>query len=228
MDLFKLLGNDNLLLWTYDYPELLHEIMRYITDDRKRMLNWMLKESLLIPNTDGQFSGPFSYGYVSDLPEPDNGKATTLSDCWIWSDSQETSMISPVMFEELFLPYIAEISNLFGHTYYGCCDQVDDRIERILEKIHNIRIVSVSAWNKDYKKVADILGKNYVYCRKPNPSLLSGKKPDWEAAAREVAETWAYTKSSNVEFIIRDLYDVAGDDKRGAEWAEMTSRILGL
>ena len=34
MDLFKLIGNDNLLTWVYDNPGLLHAIMNVIRDDR--------------------------------------------------------------------------------------------------------------------------------------------------------------------------------------------------
>ena len=36
MDAFKLMGNDNLLLWPFDYPDALHELMRFLADDRIR------------------------------------------------------------------------------------------------------------------------------------------------------------------------------------------------
>ena len=228
MDLFKLIGNDNLLLWTYDHPDSLNEIMRYLTDDRKRQIKWMIDEDILTPNTDGQFGGPFSYGYVSGLPGSDKEGKTEPADCWIWSDSQETAMISPAMFNELFLPYIAEIANQFGHTYYGCCEPVDDRIEYILKAINNIRVFSVSAWNKDYEKLAQVIGRDYVFCSKPNPSLVSGKRPLWNEAEKEVANVWKYAKNSNVEFVVRDLYDVGGDNGRGAIWTRMIKKVIGL
>ncbi len=34
MDLFKLIGNNNLLYWVYDKPELIDRIMKLIHDDR--------------------------------------------------------------------------------------------------------------------------------------------------------------------------------------------------
>ena len=33
-DLFKLVGNENLMTWTYDAPETLHQLMAYLRDDR--------------------------------------------------------------------------------------------------------------------------------------------------------------------------------------------------
>ena len=228
MDLFKLIGNDNLLFWTYDHPEALHEIMHYLTGDRKRQLKWMLDEEILVPNTDGQFGGPFSYGYVSDLPEPGSKEKTVLKDCWIWADSQETAMISPEMFRDLFLPYIAEIANQFGLTYYGCCEPIEDRIEYVKKAIGNIRVFSVSAWNKDHEKLSQIIGRDHVYCYKPNPAFVSGKKPLWDYVEKEIAGVWKYIKNSNSEFVVRDLYDTCGDGERGRAWTQTAKRIIGL
>ena len=47
MDLFKLIGNDNLLTWVYDNPRLLHRIMTVIRDDRKAHFQFMEKEGPL-------------------------------------------------------------------------------------------------------------------------------------------------------------------------------------
>src|SRR5271157_4770069 len=68
MDLFKLIGNDNLLAWVYDNPPLLHAIMKVIRDDRKAHFRFMEKEGLLYANTDTWMPCPGSYGFVSGLP----------------------------------------------------------------------------------------------------------------------------------------------------------------
>jgi hypothetical protein len=47
MDLFKLIGNDNLLFWVYDHPELIHRIMKLIRDDRRAHFTFMESEGLL-------------------------------------------------------------------------------------------------------------------------------------------------------------------------------------
>ena len=61
-------------------------------------------------------------------------------------------MISPAMFEEFFLPYMARVTRLFGHVYYGCCEPVHDRLELIKAAMPNLRSVSVSTW-ADFHKV---------------------------------------------------------------------------
>ncbi len=94
-DLFKLIGNDNLLLWVYDEPDAIRALMRVLCDDRKYYYDWMEKEKLLYANTDMHNAGPGSYGYVSDLPDAQSGGDIKASDCWTWTESQETSLISP-------------------------------------------------------------------------------------------------------------------------------------
>ncbi len=227
MDLFKLVGNDNMLLWTYDKPDLLHKFLRYLCDDRLRFYQWLKDEELLDFNTDNQFAGPSSYGYVSDLPAPDSKAQVDLKDVWAWPESQETTPVSPKMFEEFFLPYIAEVANMFGLTYYGCCEPVHDRIESIIEKLPNLRSVSVSGWN-DFFKMAEVLGKKYVYSRKPTPAFLSGKNPNWDAAEKDIRDTFTAARDCNLEFIVRDVYDIDGDIPRLRKWVDMTRSILGL
>src|SRR5271157_1731141 len=113
MDLFKLIGNDNLLRWVYDNPGLLHAIMTVIREDRKAHFRFMEKEGLLYQNTDTWMPCPGSYGFVSDLPQADHNATVLLSDCWCWTESQESAPISPAMFEEFFLPAIAEVTRPF-------------------------------------------------------------------------------------------------------------------
>jgi len=227
MDLFKLMGYDNMLLWTYDYPDELHKFLRYLCDDRILFYNWLKDQKLLDFNTDNQFAGPSSYGYVSSLPSADSKKEVEFQDVWAWPESQETTPVSPKMFDEFFLPYIAEVSKMFGMTYYGCCEPVHDRIEYIMKTLPNLRAVSVSGWS-DLFKMGEILGKDYVYSRKPTPAYISGKNPDWTSAEKDMKDTYAATKNGCLEVIVRDVYDIHGDIPRIRNWVDMTKNILGI
>ncbi|HTP59950.1 MAG TPA: hypothetical protein VMM82_13595, partial [Spirochaetia bacterium] len=188
MDLFKLIGNDNLLTWVYDNPALLHRIMTVIRDDRKAHFKFMEKEGLLYANTDTWMPCPGSYGFVSDLPGEADGGKVTLGDCWCWTDSQESAPISPAMFQEFFLPYIAEVTRPFGLTYYGCCEAVHDRFHLVRKAIANLRAVSVSGWS-NLQVMGELLGAEYVYSRKPTPAYISGPNPDWELLKKDVGKT---------------------------------------
>jgi hypothetical protein len=225
MDLFKLIGNDNLLTWVYDQPNLLHSIMKVIREDRQAHFKFMEREGLLYQNTDTWMPCPGSYGYVSDLPEPADGQVR-LKDCWCWTESQESAPISPAMFEEFFLPSIAEVTRPFGLTYYGCCEAVHDRFERIQKAIPNLRAVSVSGWSNLFR-MGELLGKKYVYSRKPTPAYISGANPDWDLLKKDVRDTLDGAKSCSLEFCFRDIYTINGDRPRLARWVRMTRAMMG-
>lgn len=228
MDLFKLIGYDNMLLWVYDQPEVLNQLQRYLCDDRIRFYKWLESENLLDSNADNQSSsGPSGYGYISELPAPGSQDHYSLKDVWGWPESQETTPVSPTMFNDIFLPYIAEVANMFGLTYYGCCEPLHDRVEHIMKALPNLRGVSVSGWS-DFQKMADLLGKKYVYSRKPTPAFISGKQPNWESAEQDIRDTFKAARGCSLEFIVRDVYDVNGDVDRLRKWVDMTKGILGV
>ncbi len=134
-------------------------------------------------------------------------------------------MISPRMFAEFFLPYIAEVANRFGKVYYGCCDPVHDRWELIQAQIPHIGAVSISPWC-DQRIMAEKLGKDVVYSRKPKPWLISGDAPDWESLRKDVDETVQAARDCNLEIIYRDVYRIHEDRPRLRKWVDLVrSRI---
>jgi len=226
MDLFKLIGNDNLLTWVYDNPSLIQKLMALIRDDRKAHFQFMEKEGLLYQNTDTWMPCPGSYGFVSDLAEPSASCADIrLSDCWCWVESQETAPISPAMFSDFFLPHIAEVVRPFGLAYWGCCEGLHDRFPFIEKAIPNLRAVSVSGWS-NLSRMSEMLGKRYVYSRKPTPAYISGEHPDWELLKKDVRETVVAAKNCNLELCFRDIYTINGDRPRLAQWVAMTRALM--
>ena len=224
--IYRFIGNDGLLYWVYDAPDAIRALTRYMEQDRRALFCSMEREGLLVPNTDTQMAGPRAYGYVSSLPGPDHAGPVKLKDLWGWAESQETVNISPAMFQEFFLPHIAALSSMFGLVYYGCCEPVHDRLEPIMKAIPNLRSVSVSGWS-DLERVAEMLGRRYVYSRKPTPALVSGANPPWDLARRDIERTWAATKDSCVEFLFRDLYSVNRERKRITDWVAMARTVVG-
>ena len=224
---YRFIGNNGLLYWVYDAPDAIHKLMSYMLDDRIALFEYLEREGLLAMNTDSQMAGPRCYGYVSDLPEPDSQGPARLKDLWGWAESQESESISPEMYKEFFLPYLAELSTKFGLIYYGCCERVDDRLAPIMDAIPNLRCVSVSGWS-DFGKTAEMLGRNYVYSRKPVPAYISGARPDWGLLEKDMKDTYAVTKDCNVEILYRDVYTINGDRSRLGKWVEMTKSIFGM
>jgi hypothetical protein len=73
-----------------------------------------------------------------------------------------------------------------------------------------------------------MLGKKYVYSRKPTPAYISGPNPDWKLVEEDMKKTYAATKNCNVELLFRDVYTIAGDRPRLKRWVEMTRSIFGM
>jgi hypothetical protein len=225
--IYRFVGNNGLMCWPCEAPEAIPKLMQYMLDDRLRLFEFMERENLLVANTDNQMAGPRAYGYVSELPGPDPAGSVALKQIWGWAESQESTMLSPLMFKEFILPYLAKLSERFGLIYYGCCEPVHDRLDLIMEAIPNLRSVSVSGW-ADFQKIGDMLGRNYVYSRKPTPAFLSGRNPQWESVESDMKKTRAATKNCNVEILFRDLYTIDADHLRLRKWVEMTRSIFGI
>lgn len=226
---FRFIGNDNLLLWVYDNPDAIHTLMEYMVQDRLRTFRFVEKEGLIVPNTDNQMAGPRFYGYVSDLPSPEETESVSLKHCWGWPESQESMIISPAMYKEFVLPYLARLAGEFGLVYYGCCEPVDDRIDMLMEAMPNLRALSISGW-ADFDFMAEKLGKKIVFSRKPTPAYMSGSNPDWDLMREDMRKTYEATKRNgcNTELLIRDLYTVGGDRKRLREWTDMVKATFNL
>ena len=154
---YRFIGNQGLLYWVYDAPDAIHRLMSYMLDDRLALFDYFEREGLLAANTDSQMAGPRMYGYVSDLPAPNGRQPVRLKHLWGWAESQEAANISPAMYGEFVLPYLAKLSERFGLVYYGCCERVDDRLPSIIDAMPNLRSVSVSGWS-NLQKTAELLG----------------------------------------------------------------------
>jgi len=224
---YRFIGNQGLLYWVYDAPQAIHKLMSYMLEDRLRLFEFFEQTGLLALNTDNQMAGPRSYGYVSALPGPDNRGKVRLKDLWAWAESQEAEGISPAMYKEFVLPYLAKLSEKFGLIYYGCCERVDDRLEMIVEAIPNLRSVSVSGWS-DFDKTAELLGKNYVYSRKPTPTYISGPNPDWDLLEQDMRDTYVAARDCNLEILFRDVYTICGERSRLRRWVDMTKSIFQM
>jgi hypothetical protein len=97
----------------------------------------------------------------------------------------------------------------------------------IIDAIPNLRSVSVSGWS-DLAKTAAILGKKYVYSRKPTPAYISGANPDWGRLEKDMKATYAAARDCNLEILFRDVYTTNRDRARLKRWVEMTKAIFRM
>lgn len=224
-DLFRLIGNDNLMVWVYDHPEAVRSVMAYLADDRLDHYRWLEAEGLLGLNNDYTIMGSGSPGCTTALPQADYAGTARLKDLWVWMESQESAGISPRMFADLFLPDMARVAAEFGLVYYGCCEAVHDRWDAIISAMPHVRAVSVSPWC-DIPDLAKRIAGKVVISRKPTPGPISGERADWEALRDDLRYTIESARGCGLEFIFRDVYRIDNDRSRLRRWVEMAREMI--
>ena len=75
-------------------------------------------------------------------------------------------------------------------------------------------------------KAGELLGRDYVYSRKPTPTYISANYPDWDLLKKDVKDTLEGARDCSLEFCFRDIYTVNGDRDRLRQWVEMTRSML--
>jgi len=219
-EVIKLIGLETLMLAPYDQPEGLHRLMAFLRDEHLKFLAWLETEGLLSDSNQDDYVGSGGSAYTAELPQAGRqpGAAVRLRDIWGFAESQETVGISPAMFAEFILPYQLPILEKFGLTAYGCCEPLHDRLDPIL-RIPRLRRVSVSPWS-DQKVMAEKLGRNYVFSRKPNPTQICLTFNE-ESIRKDIADTLALAGQGSLEIIMKDTATVQNEPWRISRWIEI-------
>ena len=216
----KLIGLETLMLAPYDQPEGLHWLMGWLRDEHLRYLLWLESEGLLCHSNENDYTGSGGVAYTRELPQPDaaKGAPARLCDVWGFAESQETVGVSPEMFGEFILPYQLPILEKFGLNCYGCCEALHERIDMVLSA-PRIRRISVSPWC-DQKIMAEKLGCNYVFSRKPNPTQIC-LTFDEAQIRKDIGATLEIAGQGSLEIIMKDTHTVQSEPWRLSRWIEI-------
>lgn len=125
-------------------------------------------------------------GWSDELEKIEAENGPGIRSTWYRGMAQCFGSVSPDMHEEFEINYIRPIAERFGFTYYGCCEPLSDRIDK-LKKIKNLRKIGVSPWSNVWAS-AEQIESQYVFSRKPNPALVAGSL-DEDAIRKEIRET---------------------------------------
>ena len=220
IEVIDLIGLENLMLFMYDDPEGLHRLMAWMRDEHLNYIGWMEKEGLLTDMNENDYTGSGGIGYTNELPQKDRvqGMPARLKDLWGFAESQETVGVSPDMFGEFIFPYQLPLLEKFGLNCYGCCEPVDKRLDYIL-KIPNLRRLSVSPWANE-NIVAERLGRNYIFSRKPNPALICVSFNE-EEIRKDIRKTLSAAVNTNLEIIMKDTHTVENQPWRIEKWVQI-------
>ena len=193
--------------------------MSFLRVEQLREYGYYEREGLLGRNNGSEvLTGSGGIAATDELPGPGSEPARVRAlDLFAWGESQETSGVGPDQFAEQVLAYQLPVLDRFGLVDYGCCEALDKRLDLVLRSFPRLRWVSVSPW-ADRALAAEKLGNRYVYCWKPQPSLICRERPDSAAAEREIGET--------LSIVMKDTNSFFGDPARATRWALMARRAV--
>jgi len=127
-----------------DRPEFIHEMVRRYVDTQLAELDQFQALGLLSPGASNVRVGSGGYGYTSDLPGDEKVEdAVNTSDLWGCGNAQIFAEISPDMHWDFSLQYEMRWLERWGANYYGCCEQLHEKID-ILRRIPHLRKISAS------------------------------------------------------------------------------------
>jgi hypothetical protein len=219
-DLARLVGLEKMLYLMYDDPGMVHRIMGMLRDGYLAKLDFLAADNLLSLNNNHAYVGSGGIGYSRELPGRSiEGTGVQPRDMWCLTESQETIGVSPEQFEEFVFQYQLPIQERFGLNCYGCCEPLDSRWH-IVKKIPRLRRVSVSPW-ADQEKMAGMLGKDYIFSRKPAPSPLAVAHVDEQVVRDDIRRTLEIARGCVVELIMKDNHTLGGNPQNLVRWVQV-------
>ena len=215
-----LAGVQEVLVDLLTRPEYIHKLVKKMVDIGLNILDQYQAQNLLSVNNYNLRVGSGAYGYTDELPgDCFNADCVRLKDQWGCAVAQILGSVSPEMHEEFALQYEKKWAERFGLMYYGCCESLSNKIH-ILEKIPNLRKISISPW-ANVKEAAEQINGRYVISLKPSPGILAGNNWDPKEAGNYLEEKLKASGKNNVEIIMKDISTVGYHPERLWEWTKI-------
>ncbi|MEI8242223.1 MAG: hypothetical protein WCI17_03060 [bacterium] len=203
-----LMGMQELYLQMAIKPEAVHRLFGFIAEDNLAIGQWEEEQGLLTSNHDGNQGYCTGSSLFSDETVVLAGRTVRSADRYGYLESQESAGISPAMFDEFVMPYLAPLAAKFKFLMYGCCEAVHHLMPSLL-RLHGLRKVSVTPWC-DLRFLANTCPTDIIWCRKPVPLLLCGDTFSEAALRSHLQETLDVGKDWFIEFVYRDTDRLTG------------------
>ncbi len=213
-------GVEPILTDIYDRPDHLHRIMKLFVRgmhsemDQREQLGLYDPRGLDLHCTPGQVTLP------EEPKEP-----YRCRDIWFRTMAQMFSSVSPAAHDEFDIQYTIPLARRCAYTYYGCCEPLHDRVDR-LKQYPNLRKIGCSPW-ADAEKTAEAIGGRYVLSRKPNPANVA-VSTDPDVVREEIRKTAQICLKYQCpcDITLKDISTVGYKPRNLIVWAETASAVL--
>lgn len=217
-------GASNLLIDLVDRPEFMHKIVQKLTDIKLSYLEQIETLGLLENNP---YNLHCTCVHTDDLPGKDyDGGNLTRKDIWGRGKAQIFACVSKELHDEFDIEYMKKTVGQCGLVYYGCCEPLDRKID-IVEKIPNLRKISVTPW-ADVDIAAEAINKKYVLSAKPNPSSVAVPILDKENLKKEINTILNACRRNNCscEIILKDISSCCKRPENIFEWEQIVMDMV--
>lgn len=223
-DIAKYRGVTNLLIDLMDRPEFMHATVRKLTDIKLSELEQLESLGLLDTYAETLHCTP---SFTDELPGNGyDGKTATRKDIWGRGFAQIFSQVSKAMHEEFDIAYMKELIGGCGLVYYGCCEPLDKRID-IVEKIPNLRKISVTPW-ADVDVAAEAINTKYVLASKPNPAMVATAMLDQDALKKELGRILDACRRNGCacDIVLKDISTCCKRPQNIFEWEQIAMDLV--
>lgn len=214
-------GVTPLLYDLYDEPEFTHEMTKRLFSFRNSQFEQMEKLNLLELSPYDIHCTP---SLSDELGADYDGGTVLRKHVWGRGVAQIFSSVSKDMRDEFDISYMKDVMEPFGMVYYGCCEPLDNMID-IVEKIPNLRKISITPWANVNNAAEQIKGK-YVLANKPNPAAVS-LDLDEGALKKEIGNILE-TSSQNgchLEIVLKDVSTCHNNIQNLIKWHDI---VMGM
>ena len=212
----QLRGVEQLLVDLMDRPAWVHRLMHTLMDGFLGVMDQYEQSGLLTLNNVGLMS-------CDDLPQADfSPERSRLCDLWGRGESQEFHGVSPMQYEEFLLRYQKPILERWGLTFYGCCEDLTNKIDMVLS-IPNLRKFVCSPWT-DVATLAAAVGSRYCIEWRQKASdvvYVSDLAPVRQHLERGLASA----SGCSLMIVLQELETLNGDLRRLHDWAALAKEV---
>ncbi|MBQ8953036.1 MAG: hypothetical protein IJ048_02880 [Clostridia bacterium] len=214
-------GVEPILIDMYDRPEYLHRIIALFARGMASEMDQKDALGLYDPRVISVHCTP---GQITLRHEPDPAHYG-CRDIWFRTMAQMFSSVSPAAHDEFDLQYTIPLAKRCAYTYYGCCEPLNDRIDK-LKQYPNLRKIGCSPW-ANVEQTAEAIGGDYVLSRKPNPANVA-ITTDPEVIRKEIGETarLCLKYGCPCDITLKDISTVSYKPQNLIVWAEAASGAL--
>jgi len=214
----QLRGVEQLLFDLMDRPAWVHRLMTILRDGvLGTMSQFERMGALTLNNT-------FLMG-CDDLPQPDFNGRVRVKDLWGRGESQEFQGVSPAQFEEFLLQHQKPILKRYGLTFYGCCEDLTNKIAMVLS-IPNLRRFVCSPWT-DLGKVVNAVGTRTCIEWRQKATDVVHAPDDLSTVRKHLENGLRLARDSHIMIVLQELETVSRNPRRLPEWAKLAREIGG-